>query len=226
MGSTNAPFVFLEGSAGGFWAANCALFDAPIIFDQRSSGTEVQIHHGLVAAKTNGWFNGMPRVYPPVFYQTPRWSGAISLSQAGSLQNATPLSFSNPSPPPFNCNDGVSISNTTAQLWQPLPYGLGVNLNFFSLPQMEFTLMVQGGPGATNAFINLEADSVHMDSAVGYVTDSSPSFSFGGITNGAATSFTWRQQWWEDTGPRFTRLKITTTNQIYLIGLVAHTIDY
>jgi hypothetical protein len=226
MGSTNAPFVLMNGAAAGFWVANCEIFGPALLFDQRSDGIEYPIHHAQNTAKTNGVFNGAPRVYPPVFYQTPRWSEAISLAHAGALLNATPLSFSNPSPAPFYCNDGLDIDNTTAQIWQSLPYGLGVNVDFFALPQIEFTLMVQGGAGATNATINLETDSVHMDPATGDVTDINPTYSIGGITNGMATSFTWKQHWWEDTGPRFTRLWVTTTNHIYLIGLSAHTVDY
>jgi len=230
-GCTNAPFVFFNGAAGDFWAASCFIFDSGsgIVFDQRSGPTirfNVPIHHALNVSETNGLFDGVPQVYPPVFFQTPRWKAAISLAHAGSLLNASPLSFSNPSPPPFSCNDGLSINNTTAQIWQPVPHGLGGNTHFFGLPQMEFTLMVQGGAGATNAFIQLETDSVHMDPAIGYVTDISPSYSFGGITNGAAKSFTWTQHWFDDVNPHFIRLTVSTTNQIYLIGLNAHTVDY
>jgi hypothetical protein len=226
MGSTNTPFVLINGAASNFWLSDCLMIGTSLLFDQRSDGIEYPIHHAQNGPTTNGVFNGAPRVYPPVFYQTPRWSGAISLAHAGSLFNATPLSFSNPSPAPFYCNDGLSINNTTAQIWQSLPYGLGVNVDFFNLPQIEFTLTVQGGAGATNASINLETDSVHMDPTTGYVTDINPTYSYGGITNGMTSSFTWRQHWWEDTGPRFIRLWITTTNQIYLIGLSAHTVDY
>lgn len=226
-GCTNAPFVFLNGSAGGFWAAECMIFDSPIIFDQRSaSGPEYQVHHALVTVKTNGVYNGAPRVYPPVFYQNPKWAGAISLAHAGALLNATPLSFLNTSPGPFFSSDGVSINNTTAQIWHPMPYGLGGNPSFFGLPQIEFTLLIQGGAGATNAFINLNADSVRLDPAAGYATDTSQPYLIGGITNGAVKSFTWTQHWADDTSPHFTRLWVTTTNQIYLIGLTAHTVDY
>lgn len=228
IGCTNAPFIFLNGGAGGFWAANSFIF-SDVLFDQRSGPNQsanLPIRHALDSAKTNGVFNGVPQVYPPVFYQTPRWSGSISLAHAGALLNATSLNFLNTSPAPFFSNDGVSINNTTAQIWQPMPYGLGGYRYDLGVSYIEFTLMVQGGIGATNAAIDFKAESVRLDPAAGYVTNESQPYFFGGITNGAVKSFTWTQHWNDDTSPRFTRLWVTTTNQIYLIGLTAHTVDY
>ena len=86
--------------------------------------------------------------------------------------------------------------------------------------------MIQGGADATNAFINLTAQSVRLDPATGYVTEESKDYTIGGITNGAATSYTWTQHWNEDTAPHFIRLYVATTNQIYPIGLSGHTVDY
>jgi len=227
---TNAPFVFINGAASDFWAADCALWDSNITFDQRPGPTyfsNYQIHHALnTPFKTNGVFNGVPQVYPPVFFQNPKWSEYISPAHVGALLNATPLSFTNTSPAPFLSNDGISISNTTAQIWHPLSYGLGGNNNFFGNPEIQFTATIQGGTGATNAFITLGADSVHLDPAAGYTVDSSQNISIGGITNGALKSFSWTQFWFDDANPRFTRLSLATTNQIYLIGLSAHTLDY
>jgi len=226
MGSTNAPFVLTEGAAGGFSVSDCIIYDVSIIFDQRSSGPEYPIFHSQMTGKINGTFNGAPRNYPPVFFQTPRWSGAISLARAGALANATQLSFTNPSPAPFSSFDGIAVSNTTAQVWQPVPSGLGGNRYDIGSSYVQFTLMIQGGSGATNAAINLTANSVRTDPATGLVTDQSQTFPIPGISNGTAKSFTWSQRWVNDSLPHFVQLSIATTNQIYLIGLNGQTVDY
>jgi hypothetical protein len=226
MGSTNPPFVLSEGAAGGFGVSDCIIYDASILFDQRSSGPEYPIFHSQITAKTNGLFNGALRNYPPVFFQTPRWSAAISLAHAGALLNATPLNFNNPSPAPFFCNDGVSINDTTAQIWQPVPSGLSGNRYDVGGSYVQFTVMIQGGLGATNASITLNATSIRMHPTTGYVTDASQSYLITGITNGAAKIYSWTQRWNNDDLPHFTQISVAATNQIYLIGLNAHTVDY
>jgi len=225
MGSTNAPFVLIDGAAGGFWVADCMIFDAPMTFELRGY-PEYAVHHALFTARTNATFNGEPRSYPPVFFETPKWSGAMPLARAGALLNADPLSFTNPSPTPFSCNDGIAINNTTAQIWQSVPSGLAPNLYDSTGFYVQFTLLIQGGVGASNASITLTANSVRLDPVTGYVTDQSQSFVIPGITNGAAKSYTWTQRWNSDSTPHFTRLSVQTTNQIYLIGLNGLSVDY
>jgi hypothetical protein len=229
-GSTNYQFNFYDGAGGGFWAENC-LMDTSNAFNQVSGPgyfPEPQIHHALNVGRINGLFDGQQRSYPNIFFQTPRWTHSFHLSEITTLNcNAlTPLSTS---PSPFFSTDGLSINNTTGQLWLHMPSGLGNNVDDFSREDIRFTVLVQGGVGATNATVVLNTGAKRHDPAIGDVLDSSPSFSINGITNGMCKAFSWTNTWTtptSDVNPRYVQLQFITTNQIYLIDLNAQTIDY
>ena len=231
VGCTNEPFIFVNGGAGGFFASSIYT-ESAVLFNQIPGAnvpSELPIHHALDGNKTNGVFNGSPRVYPPVWYQTPRWTANISLAHT-SFTGATALTPTSPSPLPFNSMDGLSINNATAQVWEPIPSGLNtLSGNAGPGETVQFTLMVQGGTGATNATVFIQPIAARIDPVSGYVEDSSPSFNINGITNGMVKTFTWSDSWnstASDSSPQFLRLWVQTSNQIYLDALTAHTIDY
>jgi|GEM_PF-6827727 len=230
--ATNAIFIFRNGGAQGFWAVGCNIQNCTNFFDQRSDGyaVELPIRHGLLGLKTNGLYNGAARIYPPVTLQTPRWTGNISLSKAGSLDaGSTALSLANPSPTPFSSADGLSITNATAQVWLSIPSGLGNNYDDNNLEEIQFTLLIQGGANCTNGTVTLTSDSVRMDPNAGYVLDYNPQFTITGITNGMCKTFSWVTHWTgttSDSNPRWLRLHIQSISQTYMIGLNAHTVDY
>lgn len=228
--ATNFTFNFYNGGASGFWAANCSI-DTTNVFNQVPGSDitgEIPIHHALGQGNLfNGVFNGAPRNYPPVFFQTPRWTHSYQLAEC-VLLNCTALSPLSTSPSPFFSSDGVSINNTTGQLWLALPSGLGNNYSAGGLEQVRFTVIIQGGAGATNAQLTLTAQANRNNAVTGFAIDQGPAFTISGITNGMAKAFTWTNSWnaTSDSNQRYSRLQFATTNLIYLVGLNAETIDY
>jgi hypothetical protein len=228
-GCTNY-FHFKSGGASGFWAEGCAINDGvnPVFNQESGNGVnELPIHHALNTILTNGLYNGVIRSYPPVFYQTPRWTHSYQLAEVVNV-NCSALTPSVTSPSPYFSADGVSINNTTGELWLPIPSGLGANLTGNNLENVRFTALIQGGAGATNAFVTLNTLANRKNPNTGDATDQSPSFTISGITNGMCKVFSWTNSWsaTSDSNPRYGRFHFVTTNQIYLIGINAETIDY